>query len=132
MTGGEALQISPEVNSEIGQNRQKTTISILSKYKKLRQVYSRQVLNFSKISEVCGSLVGLPVHPCPRLLGETALLRPRGDERQLPAQGGIQQCRGRMTQQGQVVCMTNPTLYLTRNTLKLTSLPLHMSSHPVF
>ena len=102
MTGGEALQISPEVNSEIGQNRQKTTISILSKYKKLRQVYSRQVLNFSKISEVCGSLVGLPVHPCPRLLGETALLRPRGDERQLPAQGGIQQCRGRMTQQGQV------------------------------
>ena len=30
------------------------------------------------------------------------------------------------------VCMTNPALYLTRNTLKLTSLPLHMSSHILF
>ena len=30
------------------------------------------------------------------------------------------------------VCMTNPALYLTRNTLKLTSLPLHMSSQPLF
>ena len=30
------------------------------------------------------------------------------------------------------VCMTNPALYLTWNTLKLTSLPLHTSSHPLF
>ena len=29
------------------------------------------------------------------------------------------------------VCMSNPALYLTWNTLKLTSLPLHMSSHPL-
>ena len=31
-----------------------------------------------------------------------------------------------------IVCMTNPALYLTWNTLKLSSLPLHMSSHPLF
>ena len=30
------------------------------------------------------------------------------------------------------VCMRNPALYMTWNTLKLTSLPLHMSSHPLF
>ena len=30
------------------------------------------------------------------------------------------------------VCMTNPAQYLTWNTLKLSSLPLHMSSHPLF
>ena len=30
------------------------------------------------------------------------------------------------------VCMTNQSLYLTWNTLKLTSLPLHMSSYPLF
>ena len=30
------------------------------------------------------------------------------------------------------VCMTNPALYLTWNMLKLTSLPLHMSSHTHF
>ena len=30
------------------------------------------------------------------------------------------------------VCMMNPALYLTRKTLKLTSLPLHMSSHHLF
>lgn len=65
VTQGEALQIFfPKVNIEIGHNCPKTTISIFSKYKKLSQVYLKQVLNFSKISEVCGSLVEAP-HPPP-------------------------------------------------------------------
>lgn len=67
----------PKVNIEIGQNCQKTTISVLSKYKKLRQVYLRQVLNFSKISEACGECSGAPRPPLSRLQSYSVLLRPR-------------------------------------------------------
>ena len=74
MTQGDALLIFfPKVNIEIGQNCQKTTISILPKYKKLGQVYLRQVLNFSKISEACGGVVGAPRPP---LSSATVLLSP--------------------------------------------------------
>lgn len=100
-SGRRALLIFfPKVNIEIGQNCQRTTISVLSKYKKLRQVYLRQVLNFSKISEACGGVVGAP--PTTPVLGysPTQFYSGRGwDEgRQLPAQGSIQQRREMMIQ----------------------------------